>query len=203
MQNTLQQHWETVYTTRQPHEVSWTEEVPKHSLDLIARLNLPPDAHIADIGGGDSRLVDHLLALGYTNITVVDISAAALERAKARLGPGAAQVHWVVSDVLDFVPERPIHLWHDRATFHFLTQPWQVQRYLQKLRDHVSGYVILAAFSTEGPNKCSGLPVHQYSEGDLCHLLGGHFSKVHCEGVTHVTPAQVSQAFVYCGFKKA
>jgi trans-aconitate methyltransferase len=202
MNDNLVDHWEKIYATKQPHEVSWTEEVPQHSLDMIAALNLPKDAHIADIGGGDSRLVDHLLQQGYTNISVVDVSANAIERAKARLGDSAGLVNWVVSNVLDFVPAAPIGLWHDRATFHFLLQPGQVQQYLGKLQQYVQGHVIIAAFSTNGPDKCSGLPVQQYSEGSLCQLMQDHFTKLECEPVMHITPSQVSQAFVYCGFRK-
>lgn len=202
MDKSLAAHWENIYATKQPHEVSWTEEVPQHSLDMIAAMNLPREAHIADIGGGDSRLVDHLLQLGYTNITVVDISANAIERAKQRLGEKALAVNWVVCNVLDFVPDRPIDLWHDRATFHFMLQPEQVQQYLRKLQQHVQGHVIIAAFSTDGPENCSGLPVRQYSEGSLCRLMQDHFTKLECEPVMHITPSQARQAFVYCGFKR-
>jgi SAM-dependent methyltransferase len=195
-------HWEKIYATKQPHEVSWTEELPQHSLDMIAALHLAKDAHIADIGGGDSRLVDHLLHQGFTNITVVDIAANAIERAKARLGDSAKKVNWVVSNVLDFVPDTPIDCWHDRATFHFLLEPALVQQYIRKLRKYVRGYVIMATFSTKGPNKCSGLPVKQYSEGSLCQLMKNDFDRIGCELVMHITPSGVSQAFVYCGFRK-
>lgn len=202
MENPLQQHWETVYQTKTPQQVSWTEEVPAQSLALIAELNLPKDAAIADIGVGDSKLVDHLLAQGYTNITVVDISAAALDRAKARLGDAATKVHWVVSDVREFTPSQTFDLWHDRAAFHFLTNPADVQCYLQLLEKYVLGNVIIAAFSTEGPSKCSGLPVQQYSEGSMCSLMEGRFHKLKCDTVTHITPSAARQEFVYCGFSK-
>ena len=202
MENPLQQHWETVYKTKTTQQVSWTEEVPAQSLALITELNLPKDAAIVDIGGGDSKLVDHLLAQGYTNITVVDISAAALERAKVRLGDAAATVQWVVSDVLAFEPTQSFALWHDRAAFHFLTNPADVQRYLQLLEKNVAGNVIIAAFSTEGPSKCSGLPVQQYSEGSMCSLMEGRFHKLKCDTVTHITPSAARQEFVYCGFSK-
>ncbi len=202
METSLQQHWETVYQTKTPQQVSWTEEVPAQSLAMIQALQLPKDAAIADIDGGDSKLVDHLLALGYSNLTVVDISAAALERAKARLGAAANQVHWVVSNVLDYQPAQPLALWHDRAAFHFLTDPADVQRYLQVLQQAVQGHVIIAAFSTDGPAKCSGLPVQQYHEGALCQLLSPVFDKLSCDQVTHVTPSAARQAFLYCGFRK-
>lgn len=202
MANPLQQHWEKVYQTKTPQQVSWTEEVPAQSLALIAELNLPKDAAIADIGGGDSQLVDYLLSQGYTNITVVDISAAALDRAKTRLGKAATQVQWVVSDVLAFEPTQSFALWHDRAAFHFLTNPADVQCYLQLLEKYVAGHVIIAAFSTDGPDKCSGLPVQQYSEGSMCSLMKNRFHKLRCDTVTHITPAAARQEFVYCGFSK-
>jgi hypothetical protein len=202
MKETVAGHWEKIYATKQPHEVSWTEEVPQHSLDMIAALHLPKDAHIADIGGGDSRLVDHLLQQGYTNITVVDIAAKAIERAKARLGDSAKKVNWVVSNVLDFVPDTPIDCWHDRATFHFLLDPEAVKNYLGKLNQFVRGYVIIAAFSTEGPDKCSGLPVKQYNERSLCQVMQHDFEKLECQSAMHITPSGVRQAFVYCSFKR-
>jgi 2-polyprenyl-3-methyl-5-hydroxy-6-metoxy-1,4-benzoquinol methylase len=203
MNENLAAHWEKIYGTKQPHEVSWTEQVPQHSLALIEAMQLPKTAQIVDAGGGDSRLVDYLLQQDYSNITVVDISANAIERAKKRLGDKARQVHWVVSNVLDFVPAQPVDCWHDRATFHFLLQPEQVKQYISKLQQYVRGYVIIATFSTIGPDKCSGLPVQQYSEGSLCRLMQYDFEKLGCEPVTHITPSGVSQAFVYCGFKKS
>lgn len=113
------QHWEKVYQNNQPHEVSWTQDIPRISLDFIKSFNLPKTAGIIDIGGGDSNLVDHLLESGYQDITVLDISEAAIERAKLRLGDQAERVNWIISDLTDFVPSRRYNLWHDRATFHF------------------------------------------------------------------------------------
>ena len=122
-------HWDKVYNTKDPHEVSWTQEVPKTSLRFIHQFNLSKSAQIIDIGGGDSKLVDHLLAEGYFNITVLDISKKALEKAKVRLGKRAEQIQWIVSDIIDFKPIKKFDLWHDRATFHFLTKDEEVKEY--------------------------------------------------------------------------
>lgn len=195
-----QQHWETVYSKKQPHEVSWTQERPETSLQFIAEAGLPLTASIIDIGGGDSRLVDCLLDLGYTDITVLDISAAAIARAQARLGERAARVHWIVSDIEDFVPARSYDLWHDRATFHFLTTPEQVTEYVAKAARAVSGYMTIGTFSEHGPERCSGLPVRQYSEDELTQVLAAGFTKIHCTHEDHVTPFHTIQNFLFCNF---
>ncbi|MBO9150792.1 class I SAM-dependent methyltransferase [Chitinophaga sp. GCM10012297] len=128
------QHWENVYSSKQPHEVSWTQAVPVISLDFIRSFNLPENARIIDIGGGDSKLADFLLDEGYENISVLDISEAALRRAQERLGKRASAVKWIVADVTEFVPEETYDVWHDRAAFHFLTTPEQIARYLDTAR---------------------------------------------------------------------
>ena len=125
-------HWETVYETKQPDEVSWTQENPKTSLAFIRKTHLGKTAKIIDIGGGDSKLVDFLLEEGYKNITVLDISAKALERAQKRLGKKAGKIHWIVSDITEFKPEVSYEIWHDRATFHFLTTAQQIKKYVDK-----------------------------------------------------------------------
>jgi trans-aconitate methyltransferase len=122
------EHWDKIYTTKTPEEVSWTEDYPQMSIDLIAKSNIPKFTKIIDIGGGDSRLVDALLDLGYTNITVLDISNSAIDRAKARLGQKAQHVKWIVSDILDFSPAESYDLWHDRAVFHFLTKQADIHK---------------------------------------------------------------------------
>lgn len=132
-------HWETVYETKSPEQVSWTQEVPKTSLDFIHSFGVDKKARIIDIGGEDSKLVDYLLDNGYENITVLDISAKALDRAKDRLGDKAAKVNWVVSDVTEFAPDTAYDIWHDRATFHFLTTKEQIAKYLEIARQSVNG----------------------------------------------------------------
>ena len=134
MDTANQKHWDTVYQTKQPNEVSWTQEIPTTSLDFIHAFNLPKSAKIIDIGGGDSRLVDCLLQEGFEDITVLDISAAALEKAKKRLGKNASKVNWVVSDIADFKPVTAYDVWHDRATFHFLTTHKQVKNICKQRR---------------------------------------------------------------------
>ena len=127
---TRKEHWEKVYSTKQPNEVSWTQELPKTSLDFVHSFNLPKSASIIDVGGGDSKLVDYLLNEGYENISVLDISEQALTRAKQRLGDNAGKVNWIVSDVTEFHPSTSYDLWHDRATFHFLNNEEEIKNYL-------------------------------------------------------------------------
>ena len=178
MTNPLKKHWETVYKTKQPNEVSWTEDIPQTSLDFIHSFEVPKTAKIIDIGGGDSKLVDFLLDEGYENITVLDISEASLKRAKKRLGNKSKKVTWVVSDVTLFTPQTKFDVWHDRATFHFLTTQEQINKYLAIARKAVSGYVTIGTFSTNGPSKCSGLTIKQYSEDQLQRELSNGLKKI-------------------------
>ncbi|MGN6181058.1 MAG: class I SAM-dependent methyltransferase [Mucilaginibacter sp.] len=196
-------HWENVYNTKQPHEVSWTQAVPTASLNFIHNLNISKDAAIIDIGGGDSNLADFLLDEGYTNISVLDISETALQRAKARLGDRASLVTWLVSDITAFLPEKSYDVWHDRATFHFLTKPQQIKYYMNIARQWVKGYIIIGTFSTKGPLKCSGLEVKQYDEAALTGLLqDSGFEKLNCTTSDHITPFNTSQNFLFCSFRR-
>ncbi len=197
-----QQHWENVYTTKHPGEVSWTQEVPHTSLEFIHSFKLPKTARIIDIGGGDSKLVDHLLEEGYENITVLDISASALENAKKRLGSKAEKVHWIVSDISHFKPTEKFDIWHDRATFHFLTSSRQVNQYLKIAARSVKGFLAIGTFSEQGPDKCSGLPVHQYSKASLVAALQQYFDKIRCITEDHMTPFHTKQNFLFCSFKR-
>ena len=151
------EHWEAVYQTKGPEEVSWTQEIPKTSLNFIHSFSLNKSAKIIDIGGGDSKLVDFLLDEGFENISVLDISAKALEKAKLRLGNRSEKVNWIVSDILDFKPDTAFDVWHDRAAFHFLTTKEQVEKYIEIAQSVVSGYLTIGTFSENGPKKCSGL----------------------------------------------
>lgn len=197
------QHWDTVYTTKQPNEVSWTQETPKTSLDFIHSYNLPKTASIIDVGGGDSKLVDYLLDEGYENLTVLDISDKALERAKARLGDRAVKVKWVASDITEFKPETKYDVWHDRATFHFLTTNEQIVTYLDTARKAISGYLTIGTFSDKGPTKCSGLEIKQYTEPQLESQLSNGFEKIRCITEDHVTPFHTTQNFLFCSFRKS
>ena len=201
MKTSIQQHWQHIYQTKQAHEVSWTQEVPETSLGFINSFELPKNAPIIDIGGGDSKLVDHLLKLGYTDLTVLDISEESLERAKQRLGKDADKIHWIVSDIRDFTPGRKYAVWHDRAAFHFLVSAEEVKEYLQLVRQHVDGYLIVGTFSENGPTKCSGLPIKQYSDTQLTDLFTQGFNKIRCINVDHITPAKAVQNFTFCSFK--
>ena len=196
------QHWDNIYSQKQPNEVSWTQEIPRTSIDFIHSFHVLKTASIIDIGGGDSRLVDFLLDKGNENITVLDVSEKALERAKERLGVRAKRVKWIVTDILNFLPETTYEVWHDRATFHFLTTGEQIEAYLDIARKAVFGYLTIGTFSENGPEKCSGLPVKQYSELQLQDLLSKDFTKIRCITEDHITPFGTIQNFLFCSFKK-
>lgn len=204
MQKSRQQHWEKIYSTKQPHEVSWTQETPAISLYLFHQAQLPKTTHIIDIGGGDSKFVDFLIKEGFENITVLDISKNALERAKKRLGKKAMNVNWIVSDILSFAPATKFDYWHDRAVFHFLTQPDDIEKYLSILQKVVkpSGFLSLGTFSEQGPNTCSGLPVCQYTIETLTQTIGKAFKKINCLTEDHLTPFGTKQHFLFCLFQK-
>ncbi|MNQ12126.1 Trans-aconitate 2-methyltransferase [compost metagenome] len=202
MDTERKKHWETVYETKNPDEVSWTQEVPKTSLDFINSFGLSKSAKIIDIGGGDSKLVDHLLEQGYENLTVLDISEKALEKAKIRLGEQAKKINWVVSDITQYEPDTTFDVWHDRATFHFLTSPEQVSKYLEIAKKSVNGYLIIGTFSENGPKKCSGLDIKQYNEETLTAELKDNFAKIRCVTEDHKTPFDTIQNFLFCSFKK-
>lgn len=193
-------HWDAVYQSKQPHEVSWTQPVPKTSLDFIHSFGLPKTARIIDIGGGDSQLAEHLLREGFEQITVLDISKKAIARAKKRLGRQARKVKWVVADINDFQPAEAFDVWHDRATFHFLTEKGQVERYLDTAKNAISRYLVVGTFSDTGPRKCSGLDIKQYSEADLEAAFEKGFQKIRCVNEDHETPFQTVQNFTFCSF---
>ena len=197
------QHWNIVYTTKLPNEVSWTQEIPTTSLEFIHSFNLPKTASIIDVGGGDSKLVDYLIGEGYENLTVLDISDRALERAKTRLGEKANKVTWVASDITEFQPNTTYDVWHDRATFHFLTTQEQIARYLDIAKKAIRGYLTIGTFSENGPKKCSGLEIKQYTENQLQTQLTKGFQKIRCITEDHVTPFNTTQNFLFCSFKRS
>ena len=202
MKNETKTHWEKVYETKEPNEVSWTQSIPRTSLNFIRSFKLPKTAKIIDVGGGDSKLVDYLLNEGYENLTVLDISATALERAKTRLGDNAKKVNWVVSDVTDYEPETVFDIWHDRATFHFLTTTEEISAYLNLASKAVKGFMTIGTFSENGPQKCSGLNIKQYSELELQQQLEAAFKKIKCITEDHQTPFGTKQNFLFCSFKR-
>ena len=198
------QHWENIYSTKELNEVSWYQPVPETSLNFIKELNIPSDAKIIDMGGGDSFLVDHLLDLGYSNITILDISEAALNRAKKRLGDKSSLVKWIISDASKFSPTEKYDVWHDRAAFHFLTSEEDLQNYIASLDKGLNekGKVIIGTFSLEGPTKCSGIEIKQYSEESLIHRFSTLLTKIDSKIVNHPTPFDTVQNFVFCTFHK-
>ena len=199
-----QEHWETVYQKKNFEEVSWFQETPTTSIQFFESLMLPKTANIIDIGGGESRFVDYLLENDYKNVTVLDISATAIEKKKQALGNKTQHVKWVVSDVVDFKPTEQYDFWHDRATFHFLTQKEDVEQYITTVKQHVKpeGTLILSTFSENGPTKCSGLDIQQYSEQTLSERVEAFFTKVKCVVVDHITPSAAVQNFIFCSFKR-
>ncbi len=197
-------HWENIYTTKSLEDVSWYQPTPEISLEFIGTLQLNLDAAIIDVGGGDSFLVDHLLKAGYTNITVLDISAAAIDRAKNRLGERASQVNWIVEDINRFVPTQSYDLWHDRAAFHFLTHSENIKRYVSTVNEALNpfGSLIIGTFSENGPIKCSGIEITQYSQQSMVRTFADKFVKIECANVDHNTPFDTVQNFTFCRFKK-
>lgn len=195
-------HWETVYETKSPDQVSWTQEIPKTSLAFIKSFGLARSAKIIDIGGGDSTLVDHLLNEGFENITVLDISERSLEKAKLRLGEKGKNITWIVSDILDYERSETYDIWHDRAAFHFLTTEEEIEKYKSIVAKAVQSYLVIGTFSENGPLKCSGLEISQYSEENLSSTFKDHFEKIETVFEDHETPFGTTQNFLFCSFKK-
>jgi 2-polyprenyl-3-methyl-5-hydroxy-6-metoxy-1,4-benzoquinol methylase len=194
-------HWEAVYMNKQADAVSWYQKHAACSLSLIHRTGVPKSAAIIDIGAGASTLVDDLTIEGYTNVSVLDLSAAALSASKQRLGSRGAKVQWLEADVTTAVlPRHGYDVWHDRAVFHFLTEPQQRHAYVEKVLCSVKpgGHVIVATFAEDGPATCSGLPVMRYSADGLHEQFGDAFALVHHAKEAHRTPSGGVQQFVYC-----
>ena len=198
-------HWENVYATRAPEAVSWYQAHADLSLRLIQGTGVTAGASIIDVGGGTSTLVDDLLAAGFTNVTVLDISGSALAEAKRRLGASATKVRWLETDITqEALPIHGFALWHDRAVFHFLTTPEDRAAYVQSVLRAVKpgGHVIVATFAENGPAQCSGLPVIRYRADQLHSEFGGSFSLLRHEEEAHHTPFGTIQQFIYCYCRK-
>ena len=195
-------HWESIYATKATPALSWYQPHPQRSLDLIAHTHLPKDAKILDVGGGDSLLVDELAARGYSDITVLDLSRVALNRARARLGQAATgRVTWLEGDILEAdLPKAEFDIWHDRAVFHFLTTAEERDSYIESVQRAVrpGGHVIVATFAEDGPTRCSGLPVERYSAVELHGAFGSAFRLLGSEREFHHTPSGMEQTFTYC-----
>lgn len=197
-----QQHWEKVYENKTPDQMSWTQDEYTSSLQLIQSINADKNSKIIDVGGGDGNFVKRLLELGYQDITVLNISKTGIENAKKNLGEDASKIKWIVSDIKQFQPTETYDIWHDRATFHFLTTEKDIQIYINLLKNNLKGNLIIGTFSTNGPLKCSGLDITQYSENSMQHLLKNDFEKVECFTEDHTTPFDSTQNFLFCNFKK-
>jgi SAM-dependent methyltransferase len=203
-----QAHWENVYTTKRENEVSWFQQSPAPSLELIVQAGAVSHSAIIDMGGGASRLVDHLVEQGFEDITVLDLSGAALEVAKSRLkeryGARAHRIQWVVADATIWQPVRQYDLWHDRAAFHFLTYEIDRAAYIERLARGVraGGHAIIATFALDGPEKCSGLPVARYDSASLARTLGSKFLLVHTRRHEHATPWGSRQMFQFSVFRR-
>jgi ubiquinone/menaquinone biosynthesis C-methylase UbiE len=194
-------HWEQVYTTKGETDLSWFQEHARQSVDLIERTGVSKDAGIIDVGGGASTLVDDLLGKGYSNLTVLDLSEAALAAARARLGASARGVTWLVGDITHIeLTQHAYDVWHDRAVFHFLTEPREREAYVRAVLRAVKpgGHVIVATFAEDGPQKCSGLPVMRYSADGLHAEFGAPFKLLQQEREEHHTPSGTVQKFIYC-----
>ena len=204
MNSSIQQHWDNLYNAKAEDEVSWFQPYPKTSMEFVELFDLPLNANIIDIGGGDSHFVDALLDKGYENIYVLDISDNAIRRAKNRLHESAFKVQWIISDVTEFEPPVQFDLWHDRAAFHFLTTEDKIHKYVSIAESAINkgGYLILGTFSENGPKKCSGLETKQYSEASMSARFEITFERIKCITEDHTTPFDTTQNFLFCSFKK-
>jgi SAM-dependent methyltransferase len=192
-------HWEHVYQTQSPTKVSWYQPIPAKSMAFIRSTEVPVEAPIIDVGAGTATLVDVLLNSDYSDISVLDISEAALMESSKRLGGAGADIHWIETDVLEFEPLRRYYVWHDRAAFHFLIDATSVGKYLDVLRTALvpRGYFVLGTFGPEGPNRCSGFDVQRYSIEQLTNLLEADFELKSYELEDHTTPTGNEQQFLY------
>ncbi|MDE5452164.1 methyltransferase domain-containing protein [Bradyrhizobium sp. CSA112] len=199
-----QAHWENVYTTKGENEVSWFQQSPAPSLELIVQAGATRTPAIIDIGGGASRLVDNLIEQGFEDVTVLDLSGAALAAAKSRLGADAERVSWIVADATTWEPGRAYDIWHDRAAFHFLTEASDRAAYIARLERalKIGGHAIIATFAPDGPEKCSGLPVARYDSASLGRTLGATFKLVHTQRHEHATPWDSRQNFQFSVFRR-
>lgn len=199
-----QTHWDQIYATKASEEVSWYQQEPTISLQLIEEAHLPLDARFIDVGGGASVLIDYVLDFGFQNPAVLDISVNALSQAQHRLADRAQEVAWVVSDVTEFASPYSFDLWHDRAVFHFLTEEEDRRRYVTVLKQATEpgAHIIIATFAVGGPEKCSGLSIVQYDAEKISGTLGPHFALQQTRNEVHRTPSGAKQLFTYFLFQR-
>lgn len=198
------EHWQSVYETKPTDQVSWYQTRPSPSLDALARLQAGPDHSLIDIGGGASSLAAELFRAGWCDLTVLDISEAALSHARTALGADAGKVDWIAADITHWSPPRSFDIWHDRAVFHFLTHETERAAYKSALSSGLAkgGLMLIATFAKDGPEKCSGLPVRQYDADDLAEEFGRSWRLIDSWRETHCTPAGREQAFTWCAFRR-
>ena len=198
------EHWKKIYAEKDTQKVSWYQAKPHESIAWIEDLKLDAHAPMLDVGGGDSRLVDHLYQSGYQDIRVLDISAQALKNSQKRLGDAAETIHWIHSNVLDFRSELALTLWHDRAAFHFLRDQDERNTYRQIAAESIKsgGYLLIAAFSADGPLKCSGIEIQRYSEEEMQQQFAGDFQILKQERLLHETPSGGEQEFLFSLFQR-
>ena len=204
MNNDLKNHWENIYSNKHENEVSWFQTVPKTSHQLIKKLNLESNDNIIDIGSGRSRILKILIDDGFNNLSYLDISKEACKKSKIALGNDKSKVNWNVENVLNFKSKIKYKLWHDRAVFHFFTDKKDIEKYKEVAIKNISagGYLVLGTFSINGPKKCSGLDVSQYSEQSLYEIFKNDFNLLDSYYIDHQTPFDTTQNFLFCIFKK-
>lgn len=197
-------HWDTIYSQKAEADLSWHQDDPSVSLELMLKAGLTPDTSVIDIGAGTSRVVDRLLTLGLRDIAVLDLSEAAIATSRGRLGDSSAKVSWIVADVTNWETSRVFNIWHDRAVFHFLLDPVDRASYVERLSTSLDlgGHAIVATFALDGPEKCSGLDVTRYSPDSLSETLGDNFGLVTHRFHVHRTPSGRPQSFQYSLFQK-
>jgi SAM-dependent methyltransferase len=197
-------HWDNIYQNNAMDEVGWFQRIPELSLAYLSELKIEVQASIIDIGGGDGFFVDFLLEKGYTDISILDISHTAVDRVKKRLGSNASKVNWIIADSVNFTSAKRFDFWHDRASFHFLTDEDDVDKYIMNAYEYIvkGGYLVIGAFSEKGPSKCSGIPIHQYSRESLSKRFEDYFTLISCKETDHRTPSDTIQNYVFCSFYK-
>jgi len=198
------EHWDNIYSTKKINEVSWSQPIPETSLRLIKNTNSPFNSKIIDIGGGDSFLADCLLDEGYNDLSVLDISANAIERTKKRLHEKASVVDFIVADITEFETNIQFDIWHDRAVFHFLTERNQIEKYIALVGKAIKpgGELIIGTFSENGPEKCSGIPISKYSIIELSELFSSDFNLEKAFNESHPTPFNTEQEFTFVHLKR-
>ena len=199
-----EEHWNNIYSTKSLNEVSWYQPIPETSLKLIKNAASTSNSKIIDIGGGDSMLIDNLLEIGFRDLSVLDISSNAIEKAKNRLGLKASTVNFIVSDIIEFETNNQFDVWHDRAVFHFLTEEDQIEKYKTLVRSAIKpkGHLIIGTFSENGPDKCSGINISKYSLEELAELFSDDFSLENSFQESHTTPFETEQEFSFVHLRR-